>query len=101
MATFEFQGILEIVDEKINVIEYLFYFINIGDHQSISYSYILNSCRPESALEFDNLRKIIIKYYLEEYFGIDVQMKVINFEYWILFVWLDFPTISPMCSISI
>jgi len=29
----------------------------------------------------DNLEKIIIKYYLEEYFGVGIQMKVIDFEF--------------------
>jgi hypothetical protein len=29
----------------------------------------------------DNLRKNIINYYLEEYFGIDIQMKVLGFEF--------------------
>jgi hypothetical protein len=46
--------------------------------------------RPESASEFDNLRKIILKYYLEEYFGIDVQMKVIEHEFlrFYLYSWI-------------
>jgi len=30
--------------------------------------------------KIDNLRKIIIKYDLEEYFGIDIQIEVIDFE---------------------
>jgi hypothetical protein len=41
------------------------------------------------------LRNTIIKYYLEEYFGIDVQMKVTDLEFWILSIWLD----SPMPSL--
>jgi hypothetical protein len=34
-----------------------------------------------SASKFDHLRKTIIKYYLEEYFGIDVEMEVIDLEF--------------------
>ena len=34
-----------------------------------------------SVLGIDNLRKSIINYYLEEYFGIDIQMKVLDFEF--------------------
>jgi hypothetical protein len=40
-----------------------------------------------SAFEFDNLRKTIIKYCLEEWFGTDVWMKVIDLEFWILPIW--------------
>jgi hypothetical protein len=40
-----------------------------------------NSYRPESAYEIMSLRKIVIKYNLEEYFGINVQMKVIDLEF--------------------
>jgi len=29
----------------------------------------------------DDLGKTIIKYYLEEYFGIDIQIKVVDFEF--------------------
>jgi hypothetical protein len=36
------------------------------------------------------LRKIVIKYNLEEYFGIDVQMKVIDLEFLILSIRLRF-----------
>jgi hypothetical protein len=35
----------------------------------------------KSAFEFDNLRKTIIKYYLEKCFGIDVQLKVIDLKF--------------------
>jgi hypothetical protein len=42
---------------------------------------IVDPSRPESASEFDNLRKIILKYYLEEYFGIDVLTKVTDLEF--------------------
>jgi hypothetical protein len=52
--------------------------------------------RPESASEFDYLRRIIIKYYLKEYFGIDVQMKVIDYEFWILSLHFDSPMLSPI-----
>jgi hypothetical protein len=40
------------------------------------------------------LRKIVIKYNLEEYFGIDVQMKVIDLEFFILSIQLDSPMLS-------
>jgi hypothetical protein len=40
----------------------------------------------ESASEIPNLRKIVIKYNLEKYFGIDVQMKVIVLEFFNLFI---------------
>jgi hypothetical protein len=35
-----------------------------------------------------------MKYNLEEYFGIDVQMKVIDLEFFILFIQLDSPMLS-------
>jgi hypothetical protein len=38
--------------------------------------------------------KIILKYNLEEYFGIDVQMKVIDLEFLILSIQLDSPMLS-------
>jgi len=31
--------------------------------------------------KIDDFRKIIMKYYLEEYFGIEIQVKVIDFEF--------------------
>jgi hypothetical protein len=34
------------------------------------------------------------EYYLEEYFGIDVQMKVMDLEFLILFIQLDSPMLS-------
>jgi hypothetical protein len=43
-------------------------------------TFYINPLKPMSASEFD-LRKTIIEYYSEEYFGIDVQMKVINHEF--------------------
>jgi hypothetical protein len=50
--------------------------INFFSHSFISnilkLDNYLNTYRPESASEFDNLKKTIIKYYLEEYIGIDV-----------------------------
>jgi hypothetical protein len=55
----------------------------------------MNPSRTECASEFDNLKQTVIKYYLEEYFGIDVQIKVLDFEFWILPIWLDSPTFSP------
>ena len=44
-------------------------------------NYILNTLNVPGVPGIDNLRKIIIKYYLEEYFGIDIQMKVLDFEF--------------------
>jgi hypothetical protein len=45
-------------------------------------SYVFfNPYRLESIYEFDNLRKTIKKYYLEEYFEFDVQMKVVDLEF--------------------
>ena len=35
----------------------------------------------ESTIEFNDLSQIIINNYLQEYFGIDVQMKVIDLEF--------------------
>jgi len=31
--------------------------------------------------KIDDLRRIIIKYSLEEYFGIDIQIKVVDYEF--------------------
>jgi hypothetical protein len=39
-------------------------------------------------------RKTVIKYNLEEYFGIDVQMKVIDLEFLILSIQLESPMVS-------
>jgi hypothetical protein len=39
------------------------------------------------------LRKVVIEYYLDEYFGIDVQMEVIDL---ILFLLFDSPMLSPI-----
>jgi hypothetical protein len=36
---------------------------------------------PGSASEFDNLNKNLTKYYLEEYHGTDVQIKVVYLEF--------------------
>jgi hypothetical protein len=51
----------------------------------------LNPRRIESAFEIPSLRKTDIKYNLDEYFGIDVQMKVIDLEFLILSIQLDSP----------
>jgi hypothetical protein len=40
------------------------------------------------------MRKIVIEYNLEEYFGIDEQMKVIDLEFFILSIWLDSPMLA-------
>jgi hypothetical protein len=49
----------------------------------------------EYAYGFDNLRKTTIKCYLEEYFGIEVQIKVIDLEFQIISIWLD-SMLSPI-----
>jgi hypothetical protein len=36
-----------------------------------------------------SLEKTVIKYNFEEYFGIDVQMKVVDLEFLIVSIWLD------------
>jgi hypothetical protein len=45
-------------------------------------------------IEIPSSRKTIIKYNLEEYFGIDVQMKVIDLEFFIISIRLDSPMLS-------
>jgi hypothetical protein len=40
------------------------------------------------------LRKIVIEYNLEEYFGINVQIKVIHSDFFILSIQLDSPMLS-------
>jgi hypothetical protein len=42
--------------------------------------------------EISNMRKTVVKYYLEEYF----EMKIIDLEYWVLYVQLDFLMLSPI-----
>jgi hypothetical protein len=49
----------------------------------------------ESASEIDNLRETIVKYHLEDNFGIDVQIKVTNLEFWTLPVQLNSLVLSP------
>jgi hypothetical protein len=44
----------------------------------------INPQRTESAFEIPSSRKTVTEYNLEEYFGIDVQMKVIDLEFLIL-----------------
>jgi hypothetical protein len=45
---------------------------------------LFNPSRTESVSEIPILRKTIIKYNLEKYFEIDVQIKVIDLEFLIL-----------------
>jgi hypothetical protein len=52
---------------------------------------ILTPKEIESASKIPNLKKTVIKYNLEEYFGIDIQMKVIDLEILILSIQLDSP----------
>jgi len=44
--------------------------------------------------KIDNLKKIIVKYYLEEYFGIQTQVKVVDLELYIPLVFLDLQMLS-------
>jgi hypothetical protein len=46
------------------------------------------------------LKKNVINYNLEENFGIDVQMKVIDLEFLILFIWLASPMLSRIFYIQ-
>jgi hypothetical protein len=48
--------------------------------------WIINPWRPKNAFEFDNLRKTIIKYYFKKYFGIDLQMQVIDLKLYIFYL---------------
>jgi hypothetical protein len=52
-------------------------------HSTLKYDskMVLNLKSPGNASKTNNVRKPIIKYYLEEYFGIDVQMKFIDLEF--------------------
>jgi hypothetical protein len=49
---------------------------------------------PRVLMRSSILRKIAIKYNLEEYFGIDIQMKVIDLEFLIPSMRLDSPMLS-------
>ena len=49
----------------------------------------------------NDLRKFIIRYYLEEYFGIDVQTKVLDFEFEIPFLRFDSLILSPIINYKI
>jgi hypothetical protein len=51
---------------------------------------VINPQKTKSASKIPNLRKTIIKYNLEEYFGIDAQMKVIDLEILILSILVKF-----------
>jgi hypothetical protein len=66
----------------------------------VSKGKFLNPLRAESASKFDNLKNnlttTIIKYYLEEYFGIDAQSEVIDFEFWFLSLHSNSPVLSPI-----
>ena len=56
----------------------------INNYVSHCSSIIFCDVNPEmyqSVSRIDNQRKIIMKEYLEENFGIDVQMKVLDFEF--------------------
>ena len=52
----------------------------------------LNINKPpqtKSAFGIPSFRKIVIRYNLEEYFGINIEMKVIDFEFLILSIQLN------------
>jgi hypothetical protein len=63
---------------------------------SVGRDYAINPLRTKSTFEFDNLRKIIIIYYLEECSGIDVHWKVIDLKFQILYVQLDSLMLPPI-----
>lgn len=46
----------------------------------------INSLMFQGIYKFDNLRKTIIKYHLEEYFEVDVQIGVVDLEFFVLYV---------------
>jgi hypothetical protein len=46
------------------------------------------------------MRKIVIKYNLNEYFGIDIQMKLIDLEFFIQSIQLDSLELSPLFIIQ-
>jgi hypothetical protein len=48
-----------------------------------------------------NLKKSIINYYVEQYFGIDIQMKVTDIEFYIPSVWFDSLVLSPIFNYQI
>jgi hypothetical protein len=56
----------------------------------------INPKLPEDTFEFDKLRTIDIKCYLEEYIGIEVQIKVIDLDFWILSIQSDSPMLLPI-----
>jgi hypothetical protein len=45
------------------------------------FNLVFDPYRQQRAFEFNNLIKTIIKYYLDDYFGILVQMEVIDLEF--------------------
>ena len=61
------------------VLHYIKIHIPLVNHFMIERLFTLKTY--QGVPRIDDLRKIIIKYYLEEYFGIDIQMKVLDFEF--------------------
>jgi hypothetical protein len=55
----------------------------------VEYKIVLNPSKIKDAYEIPSLKKTVIKCNIEEYFGIDVQMKVIDLEFLILSIRLD------------
>jgi hypothetical protein len=66
----------------------------LGSMSEMNYCSCINPKRTKSASEIPRLRETVIKYNLEDYFGIDVQMKVIDLEFLILSIRLDSPMLS-------
>jgi hypothetical protein len=65
------------------ILDQLAYKFELPLSLSLLYLTLINPYKTMSAFEIHSLRKIVIKYYMEEYFGIDVQMKVIDFEFFL------------------
>jgi hypothetical protein len=55
-----------------------------------------NSLTSIHTSQFDRFRKTVIKYCSEDYYGIYVYMKIIDLEFWILFIWLDSPVLPSI-----
>jgi hypothetical protein len=61
---------------------------------------LINPQRTKSASKIPSFRKTVIKYNLEEYFGINVQMKVIDLDFFTLSIWLDITNIL-LCNLKL
>jgi hypothetical protein len=71
------------------------------DYSPLTHINPLTPKGPRVLLRSPISKKIIIKYNLEEYFGINVQIKVIDLEFFILSIQLDSPMLSLMVYYTI